>query len=229
MELERERGITIKSHPISLSYKYKKKEYTINLIDTPGHIDFSNEVLRGLIAAEGAILLVDVSKGVQPQTLFNAKLAVENNLKIIPILNKSDLVSCKGLSKGYSILEDVTGTKYADLLRVSSKKKLGLDSVLEKIIEDVPAPFSVHKDSRFRALIFDSTYDEHVGLTFYIKVYSGTLNKNDRLVLVNKDKPILIVKSLGFFNITKTQRTPSFISEGGIGFITIRIKKDIWD
>ena len=162
MDLERERGITIKARAVTLNYDAKDgKTYELNLIDTPGHVDFGYEVSRSLAACEGAVLVVDASQGVEAQTLANAYLAVEHNLEIVPILNKIDLPSAEPDRVAQEV-EDVIGLPCLDAPRVSAKMGIGIEDVLERVVQDIPAPVG-DENAPLKALIFDSVYDSYKG------------------------------------------------------------------
>jgi GTP-binding protein LepA len=179
MELERERGITIKLQPVTMNYK----GYQLNLIDTPGHVDFSYEVSRSLAAVEGAILLVDATQGIQAQTLANLYLAMEQNLTIIPVANKIDLPA-SDTEKTKKEIMDLLGCKEEEIICASGKTGTGVAEILEQVIEKVPAP-QIKKDSQLtRALIFDSNYDEYRGVVAYIRVVDGAVSKGDRICLL---------------------------------------------
>lgn len=181
MELERERGITIKLQPVRMNYE----EYQLNLIDTPGHVDFSYEVSRSLQACEGAILIVDASQGIQAQTLANVYLAMEQDLTIIPVLNKVDLPAAEPEKRTAEVVK-LLGCKPEDVLQVSAKTGQGVKDLLERVIDLVPAPTG-KKDSPTRALIFDSHYDEFRGVILYTRVVDGSINKGDQLVFMAND------------------------------------------
>lgn len=173
MDLERERGITIKLAPVRMNYKLRTINYQLNLIDTPGHVDFSYEVSRSLAAVEGAILVVDATQGVQAQTLSNIYLALAADLKIIPVVNKIDLPAAE-VEKVTAEVVDILGCKPADVLKVSAKTGQGVDEILERIVSDVPPP-SGKTNEPLRALIFDSLYDEYRGVVLYVRVVDGRL------------------------------------------------------
>jgi len=174
MDLERERGITIKSHPIQMKYKHTdKQEYTLNLIDTPGHVDFSYEVSRSLAACEGALLLVDAAQGVEAQTVSNAYLAIENNLALIPVINKVDLISARIVDVKQQIIE-LIGCSADEILQVSAKDGSGLQDILDAVINLIPPPNDNHAEPT-RALIFDSMYDNYRGAIPYVRVFDGVL------------------------------------------------------
>jgi len=174
MDLERERGITIKSHPIQMKYKHTdKQEYTLNLIDTPGHVDFSYEVSRSLAACEGALLLVDAVQGVEAQTVSNAYLAIENNLALIPVINKVDLISARIVDVKQQIIE-LIGCSADEILQVSAKDGSGLQDILDAVINLIPPPNDNHAEPT-RALIFDSMYDNYRGAIPYVRVFDGVL------------------------------------------------------
>ncbi len=174
MDLERERGITIKSHPIQMKYKHTdKQEYTLNLIDTPGHVDFSYEVSRSLAACEGALLLVDAAQGVEAQTVSNAYLAIENNLALIPVINKVDLISARIDDVKQQIIE-LIGCSADEILQVSAKDGSGLQDILDAVINLIPPPNDNHAEPT-RALIFDSMYDNYRGAIPYVRVFDGVL------------------------------------------------------
>src|SRR5580698_3781241 len=172
MDLEREKGITIKLAPVRMMYK----DYELNLIDTPGHVDFSYEVSRSLEACEGAILVVDATQGIQAQTLANVYLALAADLAIIPVLNKIDLPAANVEKVGAEIVS-LLGCKFEDILQISAKTGVGVDSVLERIVSDVPAP-KESTMSETRALIFDSYYDDYRGVILYVRVIDGEITKN---------------------------------------------------
>ncbi len=175
MDLERERGITIKSHAIQMNYHYKGKDYILNLIDTPGHVDFSYEVSRSIAACEGVLLLVDAAQGIQAQTISNLYLALENDLEIIPVLNKIDLPGAMP-EEIKDQMVDIVGCKREHIIPTSGKEGIGIDKVLEAIIERIPAPTGV-KDEPLQALIFDSVYNSFRGIEVIFRVFNGRIRK----------------------------------------------------
>ncbi len=182
MDLERERGITIKSHAIQMHYEDKKgRSYTFNLIDTPGHVDFSFEVSRSLAACEGALLVVDAAQGIEAQTLSNLYLAIENDLHVIPVINKIDLPGAEIEAVKHQILQ-VIGCKEEDILMVSAKTGMGVDLVMETIVREIPPPAGF-PDNPAQALIFDSVYDSYRGVITFIRVFEGTFKTGDRIKL----------------------------------------------
>ncbi len=178
MDLEREKGITIKLAPVRMKYK----EYELNLIDTPGHVDFSYEVSRSLEACEGALLVVDASQGIQAQTLANVYLAMDANLTIIPVLNKIDLPAADVERVSAEVI-NLLGCKKEDILHISAKTGMGVDAVLEKVVSDIPAPTSGTNEAT-RALIFDSYYDDYRGVILYVRTFDGKIGKGDQIQMV---------------------------------------------
>ena len=177
MDLERERGITIKSHAIQMKYNYNGEEYTLNLIDTPGHVDFSYEVSRSIAACEGALLVVDATQGIQAQTIANLYSALEHDLEIIPVMNKIDMDSAM-----VDIVEDqmvdLLGCDPSDILKVSARTGEGVPAVLEAIVERIPCPQG-DPDAPLQALIFDSVFNSFRGIIAYFRIVNGTLRTND--------------------------------------------------
>src|SRR5689334_20446791 len=178
MDLERERGITIKLQPVRMDYK----GYQLNLIDTPGHVDFSYEVSRSLEACEGAILVVDATQGMQAQTLANVYLAIAADLTIIPVLNKIDLPAADVERVGAEIVS-LLGCKFEDILQISAKTGQGVEAVLERVIKDVPAPKGGAEDAT-RALIFDSYYDDYRGVILYVRAVDGRIGKGNQIQMM---------------------------------------------
>ena len=198
MDLERERGITIKAHPVRLNYKASDgKTYVLNLIDTPGHVDFSYEVTRSLAACEGALLLVDASQGVEAQTLANAYLAVENNLEIIPVINKIDLPSAQP-EEAKRQLEEIIGLDSDGAILASGKDGRGVKEILEAVVHRVPPPDG-DPDAPLKALIFDSWYDSYRGVVIVVRVLEGTIRNSTKVTLMNT-KQDHEVESLGVFS-----------------------------
>ena len=177
MDLEKERGITIKSHAIQMNYMYKGENYTLNLIDTPGHVDFSYEVSRSIAACEGALLVVDASQGVQAQTISNLYMAIEHDLEIIPVINKCDMPSANPDEVEDEIVE-LIGCKREDILRASGKTGMGVEDILNAIIERVPAPKGDPK-APLQAIIFDSLFKPFRGIIVYLKLVTGEINEGD--------------------------------------------------
>ena len=215
MDLERERGITIKLAPVRMKYK----EYELNLIDTPGHVDFSYEVSRSLAAVEGAILVVDASQGIQAQTLANVYLALAADLKIIPVLNKIDLPAADVERVSAEVI-NLLGCNKEDILLVSAKTGQGVDELLEKVIQDVPAPEG-KADQPARALIFDSYYDDYRGVVLYIRQFDGQIAKNSQIKMLGT-KSEGIALELGSLNpeMSPTQS----LKAGEIGYIVTNLK-----
>lgn len=220
MDLERERGITIKLQAARMKYKAKDGiEYTINLIDTPGHVDFSYEVSRSLAACEGALLVVDASQGVEAQTLANVYLALENDLEIIPILNKIDLPGAEPDRVAQEI-EEVVGLDCTDIIKASAKMGLGVEDILEAIVQQVPPPQDTI-DQPLRALIFDSYYDPYRGVIVYFRVMDGTLKKGDRVHLMASKKEYDI-DELGVLSPNQIQVDE--LHAGEVGYFAAAIK-----
>src|SRR5277367_1592813 len=185
MDLERERGITIRMHPVTVYYQHAGRTYELNLVDTPGHVDFNYEVSRSLAACEGAILLVDATQGVQAQTVANAYLAVNNNLAIVPVLNKIDMQA----SRPEEIKEEIMtslGIDPAEVLAISAKTGQGVPDVFRAIVERVPPP-SGDPNAPLRALIFDSKFDDYQGVITYVRVVDGVLKRGQRIQLMADD------------------------------------------
>jgi GTP-binding protein LepA len=221
MDLERERGITIKAHPVTMYFTAQDGEtYQINLIDTPGHVDFTYEVSRSLSACEGALLVVDAGQGVQAQTLANVHLALDRNLEIVPVINKIDLPAAdvEGVRKQ---IEDVIGIDASDAIGCSAKSGLGVESVLERILKDIPPP-DEPQDDILRALLFDSHYDIYRGVMVYIRVISGEIKKGSliKMMATNKNFEVLEV---GMF--TPKEKPVEVLQPGEVGYIIANIKK----
>ncbi|HZJ75469.1 MAG TPA: translation elongation factor 4 [Clostridia bacterium] len=221
MDLERERGITIKAHAVTLDYKAKDgKEYRLNLIDTPGHVDFNYEVSRSLAACEGALLVVDASQGIEAQTLANTYLALDHNLELVPVINKIDLPSAEP-DRIAKEVEDVIGLPCDDAPRVSSKTGENVTRVLEKIIETIPAPLS-NDDAPLRALVFDSIYDSYKGVVVYVRIIDGTLKTGDTMLMMSTGAKFSVVE-VGYMRPTSLESTDK-LSSGEVGYITASIK-----
>ncbi len=220
MDLERERGITIKSHPIQVKYTAKDgKDYILNLIDTPGHVDFSYEVSRSLDACEGALLLVDAAQGVEAQTVSNAMLAVESGLEIIPIINKIDLQSAQ-IENVKSQIVDLLGCDEDEILQASAKADIGIKEILEAVVQRIPAPQG-NDDLPLRALVFDSTYDAYRGAVAYVRVLEGQL-KSKEIVRFMASKEEYEVAELGYFKLKKLKA--DILRAGDVGYIIANIK-----
>src|SRR6185312_5166129 len=177
MDLEREKGITIKSHAIQMNYSYKGEKYIFNLIDTPGHVDFSYEVSRALAACEGALLLVDATQGIQAQTISNLYLAIDNDLEIIPVINKIDMDGAMIAEVKDQVME-LIGCKEDEILLASAKNGIGVEEILNAIVQRIPAPTG-DADAPLQALIFDSVFNSFRGIIAYFRVFNGSIKKND--------------------------------------------------
>jgi len=223
MELERERGITIKAQSVRIPYTYKGEEYILNLIDTPGHVDFNYEVSKSLAACEGAVLVVDATQGVEAQTLANVYLAIDQNLEIIPVLNKIDLPSSDP-PRVIDEIEEIIGIEAHDAPLISAKEGVGVDQVLAQIIERVPPPDDM-RDEPLKALVFDSWYDTYVGAIALIRLGAGRLHKGDRIRFMAKGKSFEVTK-IGVFMPEAIEVTE--LSAGEVGFV-IASMKDIGD
>lgn len=220
MDIERERGITIKSNAITLDYKAKNGEmYKLNLIDTPGHVDFSYEVSRSLAACEGALLVVDVAQGVEAQTLANVYLALENDLEILPVLNKIDLPAAEP-EKVKAEIEDIIGLDTSHAPKVSGKTGEGVDDVLEQIVEMIPAPTG-DKNAPLKALLIDAWYDNYLGVMLLVRVVDGSLKKGEKIKFMSTG----INHSVERVGVFKPHNVPvDDLSAGEVGFITASIK-----
>ena len=221
MDLERERGITIKAHAVKLNYKANDGEvYTLNLIDTPGHVDFNYEVSRSLAACEGAILIVDASQGIEAQTLANTYIAVEHDLEIVPVINKIDLPSANP-DNAIKEIEDIIGIPAEDAPRVSAKTGLNVEQVLEAIVEKVPAPQG-DPAAPLKCLIFDSYYDSYKGVIVYVRVKDGTLKAGDRIRMMATGAEFDVVE-VGTMHPSGLKQTVK-LSAGDVGYIAASIK-----
>ncbi len=220
MDLERERGITIKAHPVSMKYISKdRKEYQFNLIDTPGHVDFSYEVSRSLQACEGAILVVDAAQGVEAQTVSNVFLAAEHNLAIIPVLNKIELPNAQPKAIAQQV-EDLLAIESVDCLEASAKTGKGVEAILEAVVERIPSP-TPSESSAVRALIFDSKYDAFRGVIVYMRLFSGQLKIGEKVRMMST-KQEYEIKELGVFIPAPDPRKE--LNEGSVGYLIANIK-----
>ena len=221
MDLERERGITIKAQAVTLNYKSKGgKEYTLNIIDTPGHVDFAYEVNRSLAACEGSILVVDASQGVEAQTLANVYQSISNNHEILIVLNKIDLPAAEP-ERVKSQIEDVIGLDTSDSIEISAKTGIGIENLLEKIVENLPSPKG-ESTKPLKALLVDSWYDTYLGVVVLIRVYEGTIKKGQKIKLMSNGA-MYQIERMGIFQ--PKQKMQDQFSPGEIGFFTASIKQ----
>ena len=220
MDIEKERGITIKSHPIQMFYNHTDgNKYKFNLIDTPGHVDFTYEVSRSMAACEGALLLIDSTQGVEAQTVSNTYLALESNLEIIPILNKIDMKN-SDIDSSLTQIIDLLGCKESDVINISAKTGKGVDALFNIIIEKIPYP-EISNNNFFRGLIFDSYYDQYRGVVIYIRVYDGFLKKGMTAKFFNYSGTHEVLE----VGILKLKREPvDSISQGDVGYVILNIK-----
>ncbi|HET9487296.1 MAG TPA: translation elongation factor 4 [Chryseosolibacter sp.] len=219
MDLEREKGITIKAHAIQMLYKRDGKEYTLNLIDTPGHVDFSYEVSRSIAACEGALLIVDASQGIEAQTISNLYLALEHDLQIIPVLNKIDLP--------HAMPEEVTdeivkliGCKPEEVIRASAKEGIGIEEILHAVVDRIKAPKGDPK-APLQAMIFDSVFNSFRGIEVYFRVFNGTIKKGEKIKFVNAEREYF-AEEIGVLKLEKHPRNE--ISAGNVGYLISGIK-----
>ncbi|WP_111308685.1 translation elongation factor 4 [Confluentibacter sediminis] len=219
MDLERERGITIKSHAIQMDYTYKGEQYILNLIDTPGHVDFSYEVSRSIAACEGALLIVDAAQSIQAQTISNLYLALENDLEIIPILNKVDLPSANPEEVTDDIV-DLLGCKPEDVIHASGKTGFGVDNILAAIIERIPAPKG-DPNAPLQALIFDSVYNTFRGIETYFRVFHGEIKKGQKIKFVATDNEYY-ADEVGTLKLTQVAKQS--VKTGDVGYLITGIK-----
>ncbi len=219
MDLEREKGITIKSHAIQMQYNYEGTVYTFNLIDTPGHVDFSYEVSRALAACEGVLLLVDATQGIQAQTISNLYLAIENDLEIIPVINKIDMDGAM-IEEVKDQIIDLIGCKAEDILLASGKAGIGIEEILQSIVKRIPAPKG-DTEAPLQALIFDSVFNSFRGIIVYFRVFNGTLKKGDKIKFVATDETYYAdevgILKLGMVPVPE-------IKAGDVGYIITGIK-----
>ncbi len=219
MDLERERGITIKSHAIQMDYKHEGQDYTLNLIDTPGHVDFSYEVSRSIAACEGALLIVDAAQGIEAQTISNLYLALEHDLEIIPVLNKIDLPSAMPEVVADEIV-NLIGCNPDDIIKASAKEGLGIDDILEAIVNRIPAPKG-NTDEPLQAMIFDSVFNPFRGIEVYFRVFNGAINKGDKVKFVNTGKTYE-ADEIGVLKLK--QQPKNTIKAGNVGYLISGIK-----
>lgn len=219
MDLERERGITIKSHAIQMDYEYKGEKYILNLIDTPGHVDFSYEVSRSIAACEGALLVVDASQGIEAQTISNLYLAIDHNLEIIPVLNKIDLPGAMPEEVTDEIV-NLIGCKPEDVLHASAKEGIGIEDILEAIVNRISPPKG-KSDAPLQAMIFDSVFNSYRGVEVIFRVFNGKINKGDKVKFVNTGKTYE-ADEIGILKLKQQPRDT--ISAGNVGYLISGIK-----
>ncbi|MFL2835077.1 MAG: translation elongation factor 4 [Coraliomargaritaceae bacterium] len=219
MDLERERGITIKSHPVSMVFKHNNTDYAFNLIDTPGHVDFSYEVSRSLAACEGALLLIDAAQGIEAQTVANAHLASQHGLEIIPVINKIDLPSAD-IPAIKAQLEDVLAIPAEDAVLTSAKTGVGIPELMEKIALKIPNPLSADEEP-LRMLIFDCIYDTYKGVICYVRIFSGSIKANETIITMSDGNKAL-TKEVGKFS--PKMHSQSELNTGDVGYIVTNIR-----
>lgn len=224
MDLERERGITIKSHAIQMKYQHEGEEYTLNLIDTPGHVDFSYEVSRSIAACEGALLIVDASQGVEAQTISNLYLALGHDLEIIPVLNKIDLPGADPESVADEVI-DLIGCKREDIILASGKAGLGIDDILKAVVTRIPAP-SGDSEAPLQAMIFDSVYNSFRGVEVIFRIFNGTINKGDKIKFVNTGREYE-ADEIGILGLNQIPQQT--MSAGNVGYLIsgVKVAKEI--
>ena len=219
MDLERERGITIKSHAIQMDYHYKGEKYVLNLIDTPGHVDVSYEVSRSIAACEGALLIVDATQGIQAQTISNLYLAIDNNLEIIPVLNKMDMPNAMP-EEVKDQIEELIGCDRDDIIEASGKTGLGVDKILEAVVERIPSPTG-NPDAPLQALVFDSEFNSFRGIITYCRIMNGSLKKGDIVKFVSTGKEY-DADEIGVLRLEQEPRNE--LKTGDVGYIISGIK-----
>ena len=219
MDLERERGITIKSHAIQMEYIHKGEKYTLNLIDTPGHVDFSYEVSRSIAACEGALLIVDATQGVQAQTISNLYMAIEHDLEIIPVINKCDMVNAMPEEVEDEII-DLLGCKREEIIRASGRTGMGVDEILQAVVERIPHPEG-DEDAPLQALIFDSVFNSFRGIIAYFKIVNGSIKSGDEVAFINTDKEYT-ADEIGVLKMEMSPRKE--LHCGDVGYIVSGIK-----
>ncbi|MCJ8167394.1 translation elongation factor 4 [Pontibacter sp. E15-1] len=219
MDLERERGITIKSHAIQMDYHYKGEEYVLNLIDTPGHVDFSYEVSRSIAACEGALLIVDSSQGIEAQTISNLYLAIGNDLEIIPVLNKIDLPHAMPEEVSDQIIE-LIGCEREDIIHASGKSGIGIEEILAAICDRIPAPKG-DPEAPLQALIFDSVFNSYRGIEVYFRIFNGTLKKGEKVKFINTGKTYE-ADEIGVLKLN--QESKKVMGAGNVGYLISGIK-----
>ncbi|PIR54843.1 elongation factor 4 [Candidatus Peregrinibacteria bacterium CG10_big_fil_rev_8_21_14_0_10_36_19] len=220
MDIEQERGITIKLQPVRMDWVCNGEKYVLNLIDTPGHVDFSYEVSRSLAACEGAILVVDATQGIEAQTLANCYMAIEHDLEIIPVLNKIDLPSADPVGRAKEI-EDALGIPKESIIAVSAKEGTNVEQVLDRVVEVIPAPTETSVDDELKAMIFDSIYDSYKGVVIYVRLKSGSVKRGDTVYFLNTKKSIEVLE-VGYF---KPKYTPTdVLNAGEVGYIVTGLK-----
>ena len=219
MDLERERGITIKSHAIQMEYIYKGEKYILNLIDTPGHVDFSYEVSRSIAACEGALLIVDATQGVQAQTISNLYMAIEHDLEIIPVINKCDMVNAMPEEVEDEII-DLLGCKREEIIRASGRTGMGVDEILQAVVERIPHPEG-DEDAPLQALIFDSVFNSFRGIIAYFKIVNGSIKSGDEVAFINTGKEYT-ADEIGVLKMEMSPRKE--LHCGDVGYIVSGIK-----
>ena len=219
MDLERERGITIKSHAIQMEYIHKGEKYTLNLIDTPGHVDFSYEVSRSIAACEGALLIVDATQGVQAQTISNLYMAIEHDLEIIPVINKCDMVNAMPEEVEDEII-DLLGCKREEIIRASGRTGMGVDEILQAVVERIPHPEG-DEDAPLQALIFDSVFHSFRGIIAYFKIVNGSIKSGDEVAFINTGKEYT-ADEIGVLKMEMSPRKE--LHCGDVGYIVSGIK-----
>ena len=224
MDLERERGITIKSHAIQMNYRHNNEDYILNLIDTPGHVDFSYEVSRSIAACEGALLIVDATQGIQAQTISNLYMAIEHDLEIIPVMNKMDVDSAMPEEVEDQIIE-LLGCKREDIIRASGKTGMGVEEILQAIVERIPAPKG-DPEAPLQCLIFDSVFNPFRGIIAYFKIVNGTIRTNDLVKFVATGKEY-DADEIGILRLDMCPKDT--LSAGNVGYIIsgIKISKEV--
>lgn len=220
MDLEQEKGITIKLTPVRMNWTLDNQNYILNLIDTPGHVDFSYEVSRSLAAVEGAILVVDATQGIQAQTLANSYLALERNMAIIPVINKIDLPA-SDIPRVKEELKNILGINPDDIITISAKSGLNVDKVLNAILERIPSPLTLENNAETKALIFDSVYDTYKGVVAYVRVFEGEIRKDDKMKFLHSNQEIEVLE-VGYFKPKYLQADA--LECGEIGYVVTGVK-----